>query len=235
MNKLIRIAFAISLLCCYTSSFAQSTIWTKNTSSKQNSQSTKTLFYDLDKDVLNKLTENKQSFSIYFPDKNGNQIAYKVVKTSTLSPSLQKKYASVNTFKGYAINNRSNKIRFAYSKELGLKGTIISNANEVISIAPSSKSSHKFSLETNSSGFDCLTKDILIDEDHDEDHSHKSGQTDLDVNDGKLRRYKIAVSTTAEYSNFYLDGSETSDEERKTKVLTAVSGAIERINELFDD
>ncbi len=59
-------------------------------------------------------------------------------------------------------------------------------------------------------------------------------ENDTKVVDAFLRKYRLAISTTAEYSQFWLDGTETSDAERKGKVLAALNTSMIRINGIFE-
>ena len=54
------------------------------------------------------------------------------------------------------------------------------------------------------------------------------------ADDGKLRTYRLALCTTGEFSAHWLDGTETSDVQRKAKVLAALNNTVTATNAIYE-
>ncbi|MBK8087137.1 MAG: hypothetical protein IPK31_03820 [Chitinophagaceae bacterium] len=52
--------------------------------------------------------------------------------------------------------------------------------------------------------------------------------------DGKLRTFRLALASTGEFSQFWLNGTETTDAQRKAKVLVAMNAAMTRTNGIYE-
>jgi hypothetical protein len=54
------------------------------------------------------------------------------------------------------------------------------------------------------------------------------------ADDGKLRTYRLALACTGEYAQFFLSGTETTDAQRKAKVLAAMNTLLVRTNAIYE-
>lgn len=233
MNRKLHFLHLIFFMFLFVTNYAQVSIWKKN--SKQQKKSTLSQpsesIYDLDIESLLGAIKEKDKAIISFPDGKEGFVNFKIQQTHVLPPSLEKKYKSIYSFKGKAVDGSGKNLRFTFSKEFGLKGSINNNIDSRLNIKPINKTEHIFSFDDKNppNPYACYTDEISVNQ-----FNFKDNSTLLDIDDNKLRRYRIAVSTTGEYSNFFLDGNEVNDNEKITKVLTAVSASIESINELFE-
>lgn len=156
---------------------------------------------------------------------------FKVYKASNFSKALSRKFPSINSYIAKSVS--SNKIaRFSYSEHNGLIGFVSTNKGTII-IKPSNltKNTYTTHYSTDSelkSNFDCKTIEIAK-------KSFENEQLkNVKANDGYLRKYKLAIATTGEYSNYFLSGTETSDLEKKEVVLAAINTSLTRINAIFE-
>ncbi len=160
---------------------------------------------------------------IYFPDAKGNIIAYEVTETPVFSPELTSKYPEIRSFSGSSTRNRTDRVRFSVSPK-GVQAMFISKGKETkIFLEKASRDATEYVLYDRSgqSGetdkFICETeaKPIL---------SEQERSAKL-VDDQTLRKFRIAVSATGEYTQFH--GGTVPD------ALAAINATLTRVNEVF--
>lgn len=54
------------------------------------------------------------------------------------------------------------------------------------------------------------------------------------ADDARLRTYRLAMCTTGEFSAHWLDGTETTDAQRRSKVIAALNNALTRLNGIYE-
>ena len=174
-------------------------------------------------------SKNKASIILSLPNGLGGFEDFEIFESQILSIELSKKYPTIKSYVGRSTKSTST-VRFSYSPSQGFNASISNNKSATILIKPSNLKNEKyisFSRKdiSEESNFECQTIEDI-----------KNSVSDISrrTNDGYLRRYRLAVATTAEYSGFFLDGTEANDTERKTKVLAAINTSLTRINGIFE-
>ncbi len=194
-------------------------------------------------DYLTKTQARNANLSLKFPDDKGNFNTYKIVEESNFHPDLQAKYSEIRSYTGYNVENPAERINFSVSPQFGLYGSINGNGkNILIDTYTSDKSTYlvydKAKLVGDRSNFTCH-----VDDEHTE---NGLGIDNLDftaienevaqrttVNDSKLRTFRLAITTTTEYSNFIINRAGVAngtEEEQKAAILAAVNLSLTRIN-----
>lgn len=249
MKRIISIASAFFILGI-NYSFGQQNFW--NTISSKNSKQvssevksrlhtpTKSLKLDLEYDrLVNYLGDAKSSSVLLkFPNDKGSFTTYKIIETSNFSPELQAKYPNIKSYTGYDVNNQNQRINFSISPEFGLYGSINNGSKNILIDAYTKDKSRyiiydKSNLTTDESKFKC---------DIDENESglglenlnlKESKAISSKANDGNLKKFRLAITTTKEYSNYIIEqaGIESgTTEEKKAAILAAVNVSMTRIN-----
>ncbi len=173
----------------------------------------------------------KSNFIISVPDSKGKIETYKVVEASVMEPGLAAKFPNIKSYVGQGIEEPSSTIRFDVTPE-GFHGMILSPLRKTIYINPVDKVNHIYivfdrdAADDQQKTFDCKTDQIV--------HSITQGSTGRDADDGKLRIYRFAVASGGEFSAELLDGTETSDPERKAKVLAGLVTDLTRIDGIME-
>ena len=207
---------------------AQEGYWKQMQSSVPNStsklSSEKTVF-ELRTDQFGKVLEQidvEKTEMLQLPDQQGNLRAFKVRETPVFHPDLAKKYPQIQSFTGTSVDGEQ-RVRFSYSPK-GLQGTLLDYKTGVRSfIEKEDGTSHMYhvhqgSRTTGKSGFICSTMGIS---------GLKHGPTSKNlVGDRILRKYRIAVSVTGEYTSYH--GGTITD------ALTAINATLTRVNEVFE-
>lgn len=219
-------------------SYSQDNIWQKinysnnsvNASSKEKSSVYKLSSVSLERE-LNKISEYSSGV-LGFPVGDDNLKKFMVRETKVMHPDLARKFPSIKSYKGVALDGDNRIIQFTYSAKTGFYGYLEKDNNVKIQIKPITNSFlHQFKEKTkdeSSSPFDCGTEAEV------RKQYKNSDKLNRNVNDGNLRRFRLALSVSGDYSQVFLDGTEADDVERKTKVLQAMVGSVNRLNGIFE-
>ncbi len=231
-----------ALLCLLFSHFsvsAQVNPWQKvgsksATSTQKSSGDIFSLNQDLFESTCSKAprrTDNKTSQAIMsFPDTKGGFKNYAIYKSQILHPELAKKFPEIESYVGKSA--KGDLIHFSFSRHDGLHAYLVQPDQRSVSISPSGpKTKNEYLLSKGSDAsepFECLVADV-------------AGKTNLgtsptarNADDGYLRKYRLALSTTGEYAHYFLDGTEANDTARKAKVLAAMVSAMTHVNMVFE-
>ncbi len=218
--------------------FSQNSIWNKTdalTKSIFINTNKSTSIYELNSfTFLNNLSvvSRNKDLEVEFPvNSMGKFEIFKLQETQVMHPLLAKKVVSLKTYKGYCHKTNQH-VSFSFSEKNGITG-LISGDNKTISIQPLDNRKHSF-IETldklkPQSLFECETNDKIK-----QSIIKRVFSTSRNVDDGNLRRYRLALSVNGEYSQFFLNGTEVNDEERMIKVLTAMVNSVNRLNQIFE-
>jgi subtilisin-like proprotein convertase family protein len=173
---------------------------------------------------LNRLTSREaNSTLVYFPSPTGNLEPYTVKETPVFSPELTARYPQIRSYSGTAVNDKDKRVRFSVSHK-GVEAMFINPGGEqkwfIQRVSPREKDYVLYSRKDDpgeASKFLCYTEDK---------RSEVAGAMAAKlVDDQLLRRYRIAVSATGEYTQFH--GGTVSD------ALAAINATLTRVNEVF--
>lgn len=175
---------------------------------------------------------------IKFPNENGTFDSYEILEASTMHPDLQSRYSEIKAFTGHKVGDPTTKIRFTYDPYFGLNAVVRSTKGMFYIDSYTSDNNTYIVYDRknaqSSSRFNCLFK-------QDENalqqtiNQNSQGKT---VIDGLLRKYRLAISTTTEYTAYISQqagvGSGT-DAQKKAAVLAAVNLAVARLNDVYEN
>ncbi|MFT5146519.1 MAG: hypothetical protein ACI9H1_001242, partial [Polaribacter sp.] len=189
----------------------------------------KNQFISILANIESRETQKKSKVIISLPNDKGDFVKFEIFEASAFSKELSSKYPTVKSYVGRSIDGVS-KVRLSYAPSQGLHAAISNNKTATIIIKPSNIKNGSYISFLRSemdfqSDFECETLAEV---------KKKSKEHAKQANDGSLRKYRLAIATTAEFSNFYLDGSEVNDAEKTTKVLAAINTSLTRINGIFE-
>jgi Metallo-peptidase family M12B Reprolysin-like len=174
---------------------------------------------------------SQSSLVVSLPTPEGMQ-RFRVVDAPVMEAGLAARYPGIKSFIGAGIDNPAATARFSMSPE-GFMGMI--SAPEMATVYISPINSLYMVYARNEAGnradrFNCLTPDVV--------NPVTATPVNLDVlrnaDDGRLRSYRLAMCAAGEYSQFWLDGTETTDAQRKAKVLAAMNSQITRLNGIYE-
>lgn len=178
---------------------------------------------------------NGQSNTIVqFPNVKGILEAYRIVETSIFSSEYgANAHPNIKTYLGSRLDKSGARIRFSITP-LGLKAMISEPNKDMFYIQPVTKVSNGQYLIYNreakvdsSEVFECLTEDL--------EQLSRSAAPSLErnANDQLLRTFRIAISTTSQYTGFWNDGNAANGSPQED-ALAEVVATLNRTNEVFE-
>jgi len=191
--------------------------------------------------IRNQLTEvpkkivNKEGSQIMeFPDFNGNLKKFKIKQTSVFHPDLAIKFPTIKTYAGQGVDDKSSTIHFTLNS-LGLYAMILSPDKGTFYIDPYTENRKVYmvyrkkdmsSIRT----FECLTESESI--------KKINKSFNKNANELKLRTFRLAMATTEEYSNYYVNaagiGIGSSRNDSISAVLSAIAVTMTRVNAIYE-
>lgn len=174
----------------------------------------------------------KPDLVIAFPNPEGKTEHFKVIEASILAPELAAKYPMIKSYAGQGIEDPTATIRFSMSDQQGFHGMVLSGRRTSYFIDPYSTDRISYrvyerkDLSSLEREFQCFTEGASRPE-----SSGRTGSTGR-TNDKKLRRYRLALSCTAEYGNIFA-GSGT-DAQKKANILAQMNVTMTRVNGVYE-
>ncbi len=233
----LHLVLSITILFLSFSGLAQRDHWKRvykesgsSSLTKNSSPSEDLLIYSFDQTAfledLNKMAKaGQQRMVLRFPSLKGELVQYVISESPVFSKELALKYPKIKSFSGYGLDDKAEKIRFSISPK-GFQAILRhgkgKDASTFIERERNSSGTYKIfkggSSDRAGKEFNCYTHDIA-----DKGASTKTLRL---VNDQLLRVYRIAVSTTGEYTQYH--GGTVED------ALAAINATLTRVNEVFE-
>lgn len=171
---------------------------------------------------------------VTFPDEYGKFHDYHVVELPILSPELALQFPNIKAYLGFDLSNPANRIRFTVTPQ-GVQTMASSVNGNLTFVVPLDKfGSNQYIAYSRKSKpnavkeFECLTENNMV-----ETQDHNSATMGRDANDQILRTFRIAISTTGEYTNFWDDGNPDNGSSQEDALAQVVS-TLNRTNEVFE-
>ncbi len=200
--------------------------------------------YRLDeKSFLSELQKSKKNFSkntpvkINLPDGENSFTTFEVYESGTLSKELIEAYPNLKTYRAYS-NNHLEQASIVVSN-WGIYIQIFRNGKKPFLIQPLDKKTGIYMVYDQKdlkkkASFKCFT----------EDKSSPSSTTFYKTrsSDNVLRRYRYAIATTGEYSQYHIQlaidagviDANATDAQKKEVVLAAVTVTVDRLNTVYE-
>ena len=180
-----------------------------------------------------------ESLILKFPDANGKFIDYVIQEAPTMSKDLSDKYPGIKSYLGYQNNNTGNSIRFSLSPYDGINVMYFDNSDVSYLDTYSNDLSHyiiykRSNLPPDPNHFNCDYEKIYFQ--NPTSPEPISVKTQI-VKDGLLRNYRLALSSTVEYSDYHIARAGVTDgtiEEKKAAVLSAMNATMTRVNGVYE-
>ena len=167
-----------------------------------------------------------RSAVVRFPDGSGHTRAYRVEERSVLSPALQARYPQIRTYLGISTDGDGSRIRFSMTPK-GFQGMLSEAGSQqarFIERMPDNPSRYLiFSRDMKAAlpaSWSCKTEAVV---------TQQAAPATLGMllnDDQTLRRYRLAVSATGEYTEYH--GGTVAG------ALAAIAATLARINEVFE-
>lgn len=200
------------------------------TTAKLNSKADKSSRYSIDFNSLtNIMLSQESSFIVTLPLPQGNFAQFKLTPSSVMSQSLQDKYPNIRTFSGYQIDNPKNNGRFDITPQ-GFHG-MLNYSGKTVFIEPQYRDNPNqyhsyFREDALPLSIDAIGKRLApLRHQHNADQTTHQQHAKSQRTNSELRTFRIAIATTAEYTQFH-GGT-------KAKGLAALVTLVNRVNDVY--
>lgn len=175
------------------------------------------------------------SFVFSIPNEDGLMQHFRVVEAPVMHPDLAARYPGITSYAGQGIEDPTATIRFDLSPQ-GFHGMVLSTTKKTVYIDPVDRNDKYYvvfsrkDIGNYQSNFQCLTDAVPSPE----TLQPAAGDALKNADDARLRTYRLALAASGEYSTYFLNGTETTDAQRKAKVLAAMNTAMTRTNGIYE-
>ena len=167
-------------------------------------------------------SSGEYSSTIVIPKTEGGLSTYRVQETPVLSPELSQRYPQIKSYSGFNVDHPEEKLRLSVSHN-GIQAMVVhadGSANDFMQ--KTQDGDYLFysrdAANTGVKNFICETKDKLL--------GVGGNLTARPVDGQVLRRYRLAVTTSAEYTAYH--GGTVAD------ALAAINATVTRVNQVFE-
>jgi len=162
---------------------------------------------------------SKNSKVVHFPNGKGEMLAFRVFETPVMAPELAAKFPDIKSYSGSGLNKKDLKIRFSVSHN-GVQSMIVdSRANSTVLMQKGNNDKYVVYTKDGVLGgdFSCDTESVA---------AKLKGTSTSKPPDRILRKFRLAVSASAEYTNFH--GGTVAD------AIAAINATVTRVNEVYE-
>ena len=234
MVSKLRLVFSISILFLSFYGYAQRNYWKQesgridlNASISNRFEVQKGRVYSFDEATFkNEISQgqisDKSPITVRFPNDKGEYIDFRVIETPVFSQKLADKYPDIKSYSGYSLKNKDDKIRFSVSHK-GIQAMIV-HGNKKGNTYLQKTDDDSYIIYTRDGdnnvdkAFICETESVIA--------QGMSSLTSKQVDDQQLRKFRLAVSATGEYTTFH--GGTIAD------ALAAINATVTRVNQVFE-
>ncbi|WP_346881647.1 reprolysin-like metallopeptidase [uncultured Algibacter sp.] len=243
---------SIAILLSVFSSFAQNSTWKQVKSLKISKKLQKfqidndnAHMFELDMasfvtsiENTNSKSTKKEAKIINIPGQLGKMEAFKIFEAPVLAPELSAKYPHIKSYVGVSLVDSKTRLRMSVSPQ-GVQTMISYVGKPSVFMQPIEKGSSAYVLYSKDAklgddGLTCKTIDAL-----NKKLTNKS--VALKINEGgannqTLHKFRLAVSTTSEYTAYHDDGiANATNGDAISDALAAINASISRVNEVFEN
>ncbi|WP_334124297.1 reprolysin-like metallopeptidase [Empedobacter brevis] len=179
-----------------------------------------------------------QPHLVNIPNDKGELTKYQIEEASIMAPKLQEKFNAIKSYVGKSVDGKST-IRFSYSPYHGFSA-MIQEGHEVSYIDAYTEDLSTYISYSRKNVDDMINFTCHTDDVHQQNLINQITDkvpTNNIATDGKMRKYRLALATTVEYSRYHINRSGVmngTDEEKLAAVVSAINVAMTRVNGVYE-
>ncbi|MEN3323614.1 M12 family metallo-peptidase [Mariniflexile soesokkakense] len=183
------------------------------------------------------ITKQKATI-ISIPAEAGKLETFKIYEASVFAPDLAAKYPNIKSYVGVSTNNFGTRLRMSVSPQ-GVQTMISYVDKSTVFMQSTSKGSNEYVLysksskDNSNSRFECKTIDDINKTFNKNSITSKIMVNEGGANNQTLQKFRIAISTTAEYTAYHDDGI-PGNGDAVADALAAINNTLNRVNEVFE-
>ena len=222
---------ALSLIFCFSTLRSQD-YWIAKTVQTKKIEDTPVNIFSFDESIFKNELKNQNFNQIFLPNENNENELFIVEQIFILSTELSLKFPLIKTYKGYSKNRPNVSSRITYTPR-GISAWINIPGKENIFIQPDRKSKgqhyvYKRSEEIKKE-WECKTEF----EKKSKSTLNNFNRRKLITNDKVLRKFRLAIATTAEYTNYWNDNVDENGSAQED-ALAAIVSTMNRVNSVYE-
>ncbi len=239
---MIKKLFLLLVLLCFSFGYAQSDkLWERQVAASKNAVKSSKLMlpnseiFSLNFNALSQALQNVSKRDdvgrvsqviLSFPNDKGEMERFRVVEAPVLHPDLQAQYPNIRSYAGQGIDNPADVIRFSMSPK-GFQSMRLSPDKPAAFIEAYTNNLNQYvafnrqDRRIEQDDFECSVTDAM------NTNISGDGSSLRNADDGILRSYRLAVSTTGEYTAYH-GGT-------KALALAAINATMTRVNGVFEN
>ncbi|MFH6602712.1 reprolysin-like metallopeptidase [Maribacter algicola] len=163
----------------------------------------------------------KRSKIVYFPNGEGELMAFDVIEAPVMSPELAAKFPEIKSYVGRGLENDGSKIRFSVSHK-GIQAMMV-NTDDKGAVFLQKVGNNKYAVykrenNTLESAFVCKTESLI--------EKTIGSLASKPAVDRALRKFRLAVAASGEYTEYH--GGSIVD------AMAAINATVTRINQVYE-
>jgi len=168
-------------------------------------------------------SEKESNIIVSFPNANGVLESFRIFEASNMDFDLQERFPNIRAYMGQGVKDGSAVIRFSVSP-LGFQSMVLSGTTEASFIEALTNDNKTYAVFNRSSksnyenNFECATINQI--------NNQMDGFANRDADDAMLRTFRLAMSATGEYTNYFGGVS---------GALAAINATMTRVNGVFEN
>lgn len=182
-------------------------------------------------------SSNSKGFFIKFPNEMGSFDTYEVLESTNMHPDLQNRYADIKSYMGVKVDDPLSTVRFTFDPYFGLNASF-KNIKGMYYLESYTKDNNIYILYNRKNAVSKNNFNCLVDESSLLKEINLPDYTSKTVIDGIKRRYRLAITTSTEYSDYIATQAGVStgtDVQKKAAILAAVNLVVARLNQVFEN
>lgn len=181
--------------------------------------------------------KNKQNAPIItIPGNKGNLETFKIYEASVFSKELAEQYPNIKSYVGISTDNSGARLRMSVSPK-GVQTMITAPNNPTVFMQPTSKNANEYVVYSRKDKNNALNKfECKTIDDFSQTLNKNNTSSKIDeggANDQTLQKFRIAISTTSEYTAYHDDGI-SGNGNAISDALSAINATLSRVNEVFE-
>ncbi len=179
---------------------------------------------------------NQSNLILEFPNSDGVFEKFNVYESSIMDPILEAKFPMIKTYAAQGVDDPTATMRFSVT-QFGLHTMSLSGIKSTVFIDPYTTDLinyivyNRASLGADSQTFECLTDDQVALPSI-QRTSGDGNMTVQNINDQKLRTYRLAQSCTAEYGNIFAGTGTVA--QQKANIQAQMTITMNRVNGVYE-
>ncbi len=181
-------------------------------------------------------SSNQSNLVLEFPNSDGNFEKFAVYESSIMDPILEAKFPMIKTYAAQGIDDPTATMRFSVT-QFGLHTMSLSGIKSTNFIDPYTTDLgtyivyNRISLGADPQSFECLTDESVVLPSLQKNNG-SGNLTIQNINDQKLRTYRLAQSCTGEYGAIFMGTGTTAQQKANVQAQMAIT--MNRVNGVYE-